>query len=181
MASKQRYFWVCVLDDGTFHFEYNPDGSSSATSYTDLTDEIRNRSIFFGLTSNVDSYFFDLKTGELNVKSSTTDVRHPIAITVNGINSPLVITGPLKGNEQYNFYQYKKGHTDFDISFNSSGNVIDEHILGYTVTKTIGNKEYFIDVKLSLDPTKIPVVPNLEVTLRGSKDGPVIGVYPINI
>lgn len=179
MGRIQKYFWATIGEDGSQFSEYNPDGSTNY--FPDMPKEVRDGAIYFGLASSKDSYFFDLATGEYHFRDLFRDEKHQIKLPVAFANTPLLITGPLPKGQRCSFYQYKEGHTDFNMAFETSGNVIDKHIIGYKVTRTLRGRNYFIDCKLSIDPDAIPVKPLLEVTLRGKEDGPVIGVYTINL
>jgi hypothetical protein len=173
----QEFFWALLFEDGTSHLEYNPNGETN--SYNEITPEMRKKAIYFGLTSAVEGYFFDLKTGEYHYRNQSRDEKKTIAVPF-GTRLPIPITGPLRNGEKYEFYQYKAGHTDFNMALQSGGNVIDSHTIGYKVVKRLAGKPYFIDVNIVLDVSSKPVKPLFKVTLRDkSEEGPLIGTYTI--
>jgi hypothetical protein len=179
MGKIQQYFWATIAEDGSQFSEYNTDGSTN--DFKQMPDDVRQRAIYFGLTSAQNSFFFDLKTGEYHFKNHIRDVKREIKLPVSWTKFPLAITGTLRDGEKCNFYQYKEGHTNFNLAFETSGNIIDAHVIGYTVTRALNGKDHFIDVKLTLNPDIYPVKPKLEVVLRSEEFGPKIGIYTINV
>lgn len=179
MGRIQKYFWAVICEDGTQFTEYNPDGTTNY--FPHMPEDVKKNAIYFGLASSKDSYFFDLTTGEYHYRDAFRDEKHKIRLPVSWSPAPFLVTGQLPNDKRCSFYQFKEGHTDFDTAFQTSGNIIDKHIIGYKVTRPLRGREYFIDCKLSIDPDAIPVKPQLEVTLKGKEDGPVIGVYTINL
>jgi len=176
--NNQRYYWACILEDGSHIYEYQENGETA--NYDALTPEERDKTFYFGLTSNEDGYFFDLKTGEIHIKTKDKEVKSPITISLSD-KRPSKISGPLENGKKYEFFQYKQAHQDVTMSGHSLGNVIDAHVIGYNVVKKMGGKAYLLEIKLSIDPKLYPSKPVLEVTLKTPKDGKKIGVYSVNL
>lgn len=179
---QQKYFWACVEMDGKVHYEYAPDGTE--TYFPNLSAEVKAATQSFGLVSATDGFFFDLYTGEYHVRRGQVEYdKHPIFLALPKIGKWYRISEeqPRAPEEKYDFYQFKQGHTNFNMALQSSGNIIDKHIIGYKGWKQFGEEKHFVDVRLTLDPNDDPAKPYLEVTLKESEGGPVIGTQIINV
>ena len=167
IENKQTYFWCCVLEDGTLFSEFNVDGSENM--YNTIP---RDKVNFFGLTSAKESYFFDLKTGEYHFKNQDLGIKQPIEILIDNSNQKFEITGVLPDNKKYEFYQFKSGYADINVfgNQNVSGSIIDAYVIGYNISKVFLDKNYNIDVRLTILPLNVPVTVKLEVKLK-SEDG----------
>jgi hypothetical protein len=185
MGRIQEYFWICICDDGTQYSEYNPEDAERTNS---ITPEIRQKTIYFGLASNREGHFFDLLTGEYHYKNQLKQIDKKQKLTIPFDKNIVNISTPLQNGKRCDFYQYKSGYTDMLMSGNgivSNGNCIAEHFFGYKVKRLINGKEYFIDVKMTIDVgpnnNTLNAQPKLEVILKLQEEGPILDKFKIDI
>lgn len=166
---EQKFFWIAVLE--------NSSGDTFMSEKESTYSEIpRDKVKYFGLQGPQSEYLIDLQTGQFTI----SDIHRPrttMGIKIPVANKIILLTSPLIGKKYYDFYQYKEGHTDWDASKQSSGNIIDEHVIGWKKTEIIPKIGMcFVETKFSIRPNDPNPKPVLRVILRkGEGMNPVAG------
>jgi hypothetical protein len=170
--SKQKYFWVAILDDDSIIMEFNPDGTEN--SYQSLP---REKVKFFGLQGPKDNYILDLTNGKVIIQNNlnlNNNKNFDIKVPIN--NGLMTLNGPMNG-EKYEFSQWKQGYTDFNLAAQSSVNVIEKHIIGWKRINVFPKYgPCIVEMNINIKPLELSSVPEMQIIIRSAQGGnPILG------
>lgn len=153
---RQRLIWLAKYDEG-FLSEFDLKDQSIENGFVDIEKDRVNS---FGLISDKDQFFFDVKTGSFYIFGKRIDIKYKTD------NKTVFITDV---ESKRDIITYKKAFAIFSTSQKEETSGITEFIFGYKSKLSFDNIEMHVKILIHIE-NKDVLSPSIEVSVTSSED-----------